>query len=317
MLPCLQDIIPTDDFESLAEGLSGSFSCLKSFLPSIASQLGPLLAVLPETDVPRTQRPQPKSDPPMPSADTMRRGAEFVAAALCHMPAADVQVGVLPIKCFESADYVPHRAYHSSSTAHARLPGYLMQGLLSSWRNVQVLRTRLAGKAAETMLASIPALQAQCAAGPASSSGPATARKHADISRGAATTSSVPAANCSRAADSAGLRADAQAARMRARQRAHAAHVHRRFMCKLLGSPDQSSKGAVGPSGAATHSMDAARALARPAVQGGEGDPQEHAAPCTMQDKAVSVREQVQTLIEAATDVGNLAQMYEGWSAWI
>ena len=37
----------------------------------------------------------------------------------------------------------------------------------------------------------------------------------------------------------------------------------------------------------------------------------------TVQDQALSVREQVQTLIEAATDVGNLAQMYEGWSAWI
>ena len=108
MLHCLQDIIPTDEFERMAEGLSGSFSCLKSFLPSIASQLGPLLTVLPETDVPRTQRPQPKSHPPMLSADAMRRGADLVAAAPCHMPAADVQVRVPRINCFQFADHVPH-----------------------------------------------------------------------------------------------------------------------------------------------------------------------------------------------------------------
>ena len=182
---------------------------------------------------------------------------------------------------------------------------------------MQVSRTQSAGKAAETMLASIPALQAQCAAGSASSSNPATARTPADIRRGAAAVSSVPAANRSRAADSAGLRADAQAARMRARQQAHAAHVHRRFMCKLLGSPEQSIKAAAGPSRAAPDAVEAARASAGSTVQGWEGDGQEHAAPCKVQEEPLSVREQVQTLIEAATDAGNLAQMYEGWSAWI
>ena len=179
---------------------------------------------------------------------------------------------------------------------------------------MQVLRTQLAGEAAETMLASIPALEVQCAAGSASGSNPATTRTPGDISRGAAATSSVPAADRSRAADSAGLRADAQAARVLARQQAH---VHRRFMCKLLGSPDQSSKAAAGPLRAPAHAAEAARALAGPAVQGEERNTQKHAAPCTVQEEALSVREQVQTLIEAATDAGNLAQMYEGWSAWI
>ena len=133
MSHCLQDIIPTDGFESLAEGLSGSFSCLKSFLPSIVSQLGPLLAVLPETDVPRTKRPQPKSHPHMPSADAVRRGADLVTAALCHMPAADVQVRWPLTICFTPANCVPQGACYSRSTTQARLPEYLMRGPSLSW----------------------------------------------------------------------------------------------------------------------------------------------------------------------------------------
>ena len=192
-------------------------------------------------------------------------------------------------------------------------------------KEVQVLRTHLAGEAAEAMLASIPALQAQCLVGSASSTDPATARTPAGFSGNAATSSSVPAPSGSRAAGSAGFRAEAQEARMRARQRAHAGQVHRRFMCKLLGSPGPGSnlEAAAAPSRAAdaAAAAEAARAAAGPAVQGcGEdvgGDGGEYAAPRAVQEQALSVREQVQTLIEAATDANNLAQMYEGWSAWI
>ena len=105
MLHCLQDIIPTDNFEGLAESLSGSYSCLKSFLPSIVSQLGPLLAGLPDSVTQGQQRPQ--SRPLTPSADTMRQGADLVAAVACHMPAADVQVSMPPVTCFTPGDCMP------------------------------------------------------------------------------------------------------------------------------------------------------------------------------------------------------------------
>ena len=101
-------------------------------------------------------------------------------------------------------------------------------------------------------------------------------------------------------------RAEAWERRTHARQKAHAELVHSRFMRKLMGThhvvagesamlPVSASAAAVG--GAAANNI-------------AEG-------PQDGQQKALSVAEQVEVLIQEATCLDNLAQMYEGWSAWI
>ena len=113
-------------------------------------------------------------------------------------------------------------------------------------------------------------------------------------------------------------RCAAQAARTRARQEAHAAHVHDSFMRKLMGIHGGSSRG-VSPLPSST----AAAGVALGGVSGvKEGAPQgaahqELEGGVFEQREGLSVKEQVQVLVEEATSLDNLAQMYEGWSAWI
>ena len=151
---------------------------------------------------------------------------------------------------------------------------------------------------------------------------------------------------------SAVARCAAQTARTRARQEAHAAQVHDSFMRKLMGIHGGSSKG-VSPlpsltaaagfgiasgvkeglpsetdggsnkSTATQPSSTAAAGVALGGVSGvKEGAPQgaarqEHEGGVFEQREGLPVEEQVQVLVEEATSLDNLAQMYEGWSAWI
>ena len=204
--------------------------------------------------------------------------------------------------------------------------------------HVQVALTQQAGEAAAALLRSIPMLQAECIAG--SSTPQAVSPQQAFQTEDAADGSAV--ARCA-----------AQVARTRARQEAHAAQVHDNFMRKLMGTHGSSSSKGVSPlpSSAAvaglgsasgvkeglpseTHggsnksttalpSSTAAAGVALGGVSGvKEGTPQgaarqEHEGDVFERGEGLSVKEQVQVLVEEATSLDNLAQMYEGWSAWI
>ena len=84
--------MPTDAFEETANSTLASHSQLKSALPTAVAQLRLLLAVLPSSDAARQVRPRPRGQPPLPSAEAMRRAADLVAAAASLMPAAQSQV---------------------------------------------------------------------------------------------------------------------------------------------------------------------------------------------------------------------------------
>lgn len=203
--------------------------------------------------------------------------------------------------------------------------------------HVQVALTQQAGEAAAALLRSIPMLQADCIAG--SSMPQAVSPEQASHTGEAADGSAV--ARCA-----------AQAARMRARQEGHAAQVHDSFMRKLMGTHGSSSTGVSPlPSSAAaaglgsasgvkeglpseTHGGSNISTTALPSATGAagvalrgvsgvkEGAPQgaarqEHEGDVFEQREGLSVKEQVQVLVEEATSLDNLAQMYEGWSAWI
>lgn len=81
----------------------------------------------------------------------------------------------------------------------------------------------------------------------------------------------------------------------------HAAAIYERFMGKLMGRTGQRS----GQSLAAQDSRSKAE------VARGEE------APGNTNERLLSVPEQVCVLVREATSLDNLAQMYEGWSAWI
>ena len=88
----MQDAIPTDAFDATAKSTLASHSQLKSALPTAMAQLRPLLAVLPSRDAAGQVRPRPRGQPPLPSAEAMRRAADLVAAAASLTPAAESQV---------------------------------------------------------------------------------------------------------------------------------------------------------------------------------------------------------------------------------
>ena len=96
MLLALQDIMPTEEFEALAESILASQGRLRSALPELLSRLRPLLGILPDTSASvGNLRPQPRGQAPMPSADAMRRAANLVAAAAVHMSTIEPQVCLL------------------------------------------------------------------------------------------------------------------------------------------------------------------------------------------------------------------------------
>ena len=160
----------------------------------------------------------------------------------------------------------------------------------SSGTCVQVALTQQAGEAAAALMTDVPALLAECGAVLAMLRGQPASPDQAGGSRQA----------------EAGMqkRAEAWERRMHARETAHAELVHSQFMHKLTGTHHASkskeeriavsgpSTAAVGPCGVAPGSLDGAL-------------------------QALSVEEQVAVLIQEATSLDNLAQMYEGWSAWI
>lgn len=165
---------------------------------------------------------------------------------------------------------------------------------------VQVALTKKAGGAAGVLLTSIPALQAECSAG-----APMPQRHNRR--------SASRAGRIDKAASDTKARAAAQEARMLVRQRAHAAHVHSRFMHKLMGRHASSASG----TSAASSSADAAAALeGMPRALGGASACENHSSG-SEHSRALSVKEQVEILIGEATSEDNLALMYEGWSAWI
>ena len=99
--------------------------------------------------------------------------------------------------------------------------------------------------------------------------------------------------------------AEVSASRMHARQEAHAELVHIRFMHKLRGTR-QAAEGKE-----ETVHMEALSAVANEGTGAGPTGAQDGIG------EALSVTEQVGVLINEATSLDNLAQMYEGWSAWI
>lgn len=156
----------------------------------------------------------------------------------------------------------------------------------------QVALTREAGDAAAILVSALPALMAECSAGPA------TLREQPACTGQAG--SSCQARE--------GVRAGEKAlkSRVHARQKAHAELVHSCFMHKLMGT-HQISKGKNEPLPTSTFAAVADGAEADDGALGSQDG----------QRKALSVKGQVKILIEEATSLDNLAQMYEGWSAWI
>lgn len=84
--------MPTDAFEALAKSILASSGCLKDNLAAIVTLLHPLLPMLPGSKSAAHVRLQPRGQPPLPTADAMRRAADLVAAAAGHMPAVKSQV---------------------------------------------------------------------------------------------------------------------------------------------------------------------------------------------------------------------------------
>lgn len=82
-----------------------------------------------------------------------------------------------------------------------------------------------------------------------------------------------------------------------ARRRAFAAGALRRFVAKLEGREGQLAGGG--------------------AAAGGGGGAGAGASAGAMAPPALSVAEQVETLVRQATSVDRLAAMYEGWTAWL
>ena len=161
---------------------------------------------------------------------------------------------------------------------------------LSSGTCAQVTLTQQAGEAAASLVTKIPALLAECHAVLAMLRGqPASASQ-----AGSSTQTTVEMQAC----------AEAWERRMHAREQAHAELVHSRFMHKLTGT-HHLAKGKEEPVAVSAPSTAADRACSgTPGSQDGTR-------------QALSVEGQVAALIREATSLDNLAQMYEGWSAWI
>jgi len=103
-------------------------------------------------------------------------------------------------------------------------------------------------------------------------------------------------------------RAAAWKERLHKRQKAHAEQVHSRFMHKLMGTNDIA--------GSKAQSVRTSSSGKTVAVDGASGS-KEGADAGSEHRKAFPVKKQVDFLIWEATNLDNLAQMYEGWSAWI
>ena len=153
----------------------------------------------------------------------------------------------------------------------------------------QVALTQQAGEAAAALLTHIPSLLSECSAGPAI--------LEDKFESGSKAGSSDTEA-----------RAAAWKERMHERQKAHAEQVHSRFMHKLTGTNDIAGSKALSVRTSSTGKT--------VAVDGASGSKEEIDAGSEHR-KGFSVKKQVDVLIREATSAENLAQMYEGWSAWI
>ena len=153
----------------------------------------------------------------------------------------------------------------------------------------QVALTQQAGEAAAALLSHIPSLLSECRAGPAILEDKLAPGSKADLSEMEA-------------------RAAAWKERMHERQKAHAEQVHSRFMHKLMGTNDIAGSKALSVRTSSTGKT--------VAVNGASGSKEGTDAKFE-HTKAFSVEKQVDVLIREATSLDKLAQMYEGWSAWI
>lgn len=140
------------------------------------------------------------------------------------------------------------------------------------------------------------------AAGAAAERQPALLSSLAEAAMEAAQALQQPAAAEAPHADSTAahagtLRADGGRGAVRATQ---AAAIYQRFLDKLQGRDGQRSQ---------QHAHGRAK---QPEVRPGEGVQEGH-----LEQPPLGVSEQVSVLVKDATSLDNLAQMYEGWSAWI
>ena len=157
---------------------------------------------------------------------------------------------------------------------------------------MQVGLTQQAGEAASSLATDIPALLVECSAVPAMLTG-----RSASIRQ---------AGSACQTRDGAQTAAEAWERRTHARQKVHAELVHSRFMRKLMGTHHV----VAGESDMLPVSASLA-AAGEELLEDGSVGPQDG------QGKALCVSEQVEVLMQEATSLDNLAQMYEGWSAWI
>ena len=163
---------------------------------------------------------------------------------------------------------------------------------LSIERCLQVALTQEAGDAAASLVTKLPALLAECSAGMAMlrDQPPSTGQ----------------AGNSRQTEDGPQIKAEARASRVHAQQKAYAELVHGHLMDKLMGVHPK----AVGREQALSVSKVSVAADGAAADDGAQRSQDG-------QWRALSVKDQVEVLIQEATSLDNLAQMYEGWSAWI
>lgn len=162
---------------------------------------------------------------------------------------------------------------------------------VSAVAHAQVALIKQAGEAAASMVNDLPALSEVCTAWLAMPEDQPA--------------STGEAGHSPRMGNGPQTEAAATASRMHERQKAHAELVYTRFMHKLRGTR-YAAKGEE-----ETAQMDSVSAVAKGGIVDGPPGGEDGVG------KALLVTEQVEVLIQEATSLDNLAQMYEGWSAWI